>query len=180
MHGMVFSELKKFVEIALGAQGWDQLLTDSGLGKKVYLSSKAYPDEEIVALISGASQKTGKPLNELLRDFGTFIAPSLISLYGHLLDPEWRTLDVIEQTEEVVHTVVRAKNPGAEPPKLIVERLSPDEVVLHYKSARKLADVAVGIGRGVGKHFKEKLEIRISNRQPDGSADIYFKRIPRV
>jgi hypothetical protein len=34
-------------------------------------------------------------------------------MFGHLLLPEWKTIDVIDNTEGTVHTVVRVKNPGA-------------------------------------------------------------------
>jgi hypothetical protein len=54
------------------------------------------------------------------------------------LDPAWRTLEVIEHTEETIHRVERRRQPGAAPPKLRVERKTAREVVLTYDSPRKL------------------------------------------
>jgi hypothetical protein len=76
-------------------------------------------------------------------------------VYGPLLDSEWRTLDVIQHTEETIHRVVRMRQPGAAPPRLRVDRASPDEVAIHYDSPRRLCAVARGIVRGVAKHFGE-------------------------
>ncbi len=53
-------------------------------------------------------------------------------MYGHLLKPEWRAIDIIDHTEGTVHAVVRVKNPDAKPPKLKTQRLSPNEVLLVY------------------------------------------------
>jgi hypothetical protein len=76
-----------------------------------------------------------------------------------LLKREWRTLDVIEHTEETIHRVVRMRQPGAQPPLLRAERTSPNEVVLFYDSPRRLCAVARGIGRGVANHFQEPIVI---------------------
>jgi hypothetical protein len=51
------------------------------------------------------------------------------------------------------------RQPGAAPPRLHVERTSPDEVVVTYDSPRKLCAVARGIMRGIAKHFGERISI---------------------
>jgi predicted hydrocarbon binding protein len=66
---------------------------------------------------------------------------------------------VIEKTEETIHHVVRVQTPGAKPPVLHTIRRSEDEVVLIYSSPRKLCALAIGIARGVAKHFNETIEI---------------------
>ena len=55
---------------------------------------------------------------ELIGRFGEFLAPHLIKVAGQLIDPSWQTLDLIENTESIIHTMVRSANPGAEPPVL--------------------------------------------------------------
>lgn len=159
MHGIIFAELKKFVGTRLGDGAWDNLMRESGLGAKVYLAAASYPDTDAVALVTTASRITGLPAMALLEDFGEFIVPDLVQMYGALLDPTWRTLDTIEKTENTIHSVVRMRNKGAEPPQLKVTRTGPDEVVLEYSSARKMCGVAKGISRGLAKHFGERIVI---------------------
>ncbi len=159
MHGMVFAELQKFVSTNHGPQAWHDLLQKAGLGGKLYLPVNEYPDSEIKSLVSAASEMTRRSAAQILEDFGDFITPSLIGLYGHLLSPRWTALDVIEHTEATVHTVVRVKNPGARPPQLKTRCTAPNEVVLTYTSPRQLCFLAIGIGRGLGRHFKENLSI---------------------
>ena len=118
MHGIIFSELKKYVDSKLGGNAWNSLLTESGIGFKTYLGNKKYPDEEAVALVSTASRITGKPAGALLEDFGEFIVPDLMTVYGALIKPNWKTLDLIENTESVIHTTIRFQSPEAEPPQL--------------------------------------------------------------
>src|SRR5713226_125860 len=130
MHGIIFSELRRYVNTRTGDNGWSTLLEKAGLGEKLYMSVGEYPDSEVVALVTAASVMTGYSVAATLEDFGEFITPSLMGMYGHLIKPNWRALDVIENTEETVHAVVRVQNPGAKPPRLRTARLGPGEVVL--------------------------------------------------
>lgn len=177
VHGIIFSELRKYVEAKTGNKGWDALTARAGLGMKLYTPFGAYPDAEVVALVTAASEATGRSVNAILEDFGEFIAPSLISMYGHLLDPKWKTIDVFEHVENTVHTVVRVKNQGAAPPILKIARTGPNEATLTYDSPRRMCAVAKGIAKGVGKHFKENLSITETQCMHRGAphCTIYFR-----
>jgi predicted hydrocarbon binding protein len=73
---------------------------------------------------------------------------------------------------------VRAKNPGAHPPHLKAERKDQNEVILTYTSPRQLCFLAVGIGRGLGRHFQENLSIK-QNRcmhKGDPLCEISFRK----
>ena len=160
MHGVIFSELRKYVEQRHGGEEtWKALLRDAGLGRRMYLPVREYPDAEAVALVSAASAATGVPVRGVLEDFGEFIAPDLMGMYRSLVRPEWRTLDFLEKTEETIHRVVRLKDPAAKPPEIRCERTAPDEAVVRYASARRMCGVAVGIIRGVAAHYGEPVQI---------------------
>ncbi len=162
MHGVIFSRLKQYVDGKLGRAAWTELLHESGIGDKIYLAVEAYPDEELVRLMMTASRTKQIPLPKLLEDFGRELVPMYLGMYGHLIKPEWRTLDVIDHTEETIHKVVRIRNPGAMPPVLTTTRPSKNEVLLEYSSARRLCAVARGIIHGVAAHFDELVTIRES------------------
>ena len=158
MHGMVFGELERFVSEKHGKAQSKLLLDKAGISNRVYLAVNEYPDAEIVSLVKAAAEMTCAESSAVLEAFGEFIVPSLVKLYGHLLKPEWKTLEVINNTEHAVHTVVRVKNPGAKPP-LLKTRREKESVVLIYHSPRKMCSFAIGIGRGLAKHFREKISI---------------------
>lgn len=160
MHGIIFSELRKYVDTRLGSDGWNSLLSRADLGKRMYLPIQDYPDADMVALVGAAAEVTGLPQEEILEDFGEFIAPSLLGLYRTLVQPEWKTLDLLENTEQTIHSVVRARNPGAKPAQLQAVRIAPDVVDLTYNSDRGLCAVAKGILRGIAAHYGEALTIR--------------------
>ncbi len=159
MHGIVFSELQKFVVSKHAHAGWKAVTEKAGLAHKVYLAAGQYPDSEIVSLVTAASAITGQEPFLIVEAFGEFIVPSLLKMYGHLLKPDWKSLEVIEHTEGTVHTVVRTSDKNAQPPKLRSRRDGPDTVILVYDSPRKMCALAVGIGKGLARRFRETLSI---------------------
>jgi len=159
MHGIVFCELRRFVEEGFGHEAWGRLLAATGTPGRLHLPVTSYPDAELVALVSAASRQTGLPAPALLERFGEALVPAYLKLYGHLVRPEWRALDLVEHTEETIHKVVRVQQPGAAPPELRCDRIRADEVWIHYTSPRRLCSVARGILRGVAAHYGERFEI---------------------
>jgi predicted hydrocarbon binding protein len=159
MHGLIHLELQKFVEERFGAKAWAELIRRAGVASEIYTPLRSYPDEQMLALVGEAVTMTGFTVTRLLEEFGEALVPTYLSLYGNLIKPDWRTLEVIEHTEETIHRVVRMRTEGAKPPRLRAERTRPNEVVLTYDSPRKLCAVARGIVKGVAKQFKEVVTI---------------------
>lgn len=169
MHGLIFSELKKYVTTKLGPAAWPALLKEANLANRIYLTGDTYPDAEAVALVSAASRITKQPAGAILEDFGEFITPDLIETYRPFIKSKWKTLDMIEHTEETIHKAVRLRDPGAAPPQLKSRRVSPREVEIVYKSARKMCGVAKGIARGVAKHYGEQVSVTESSCMHQGA-----------
>ena len=159
MQAIIFAELKKYAEARLGADAWRPLLREAGVTRHVYVPGQDYPDAEAGAIVAAASKKTGLEPDAILQDFGEFIAPDLVRLYRHLIDPGWRTLDLIEHTEETIHKAVRRDHPAASPPQLKCVRKAPDEVIIRYGSGRRMCGVAKGIVRGLAREYNEKVSL---------------------
>ncbi len=161
MHGIIFAELKKFAIEGFGPDIWDALLKEAGLQGKFYLATSAYPDEDAVALVMAASRLSGKAVPELLEAFGEFIVPDLVKTYGAMIRPDWKTLDLLEHTEEAIHKVIRRKDPNAAPPALKVVRKGDTEAEVTYSSPRGLFPIAQGIVKGVAKHYGETVSMDV-------------------
>jgi hypothetical protein len=159
MHGLILTELKRFADERLGQAAWQGLMAEAGLEKRLYVASGKYPDAEVAALVNAVCRQTGLEAQDLLLQFGRFIAPTLMTEYKPFIKPEWRTLEMIEHTEEHIHRAVRLHDPSSAPPRLKVRRVNPVQVVILYDSKRKLCSVAKGIVQGVAEHYGDKVEI---------------------
>lgn len=176
MHGLIFFYIQKFADALATATG-----THAGLRSTIvrntanYLPSGIYDDGEAVALLQSIADGIDEPLPLLLGRFGQFLAPHLVKVAGPLVDPNWRTLDLIEHTESIMHAMVRATKPGAEPPVLETVRISVEELHVIYSSRRLLCPLAIGVMRGLAKHFGEMLEIDESSCMLRGDAFCSFR-----
>jgi hypothetical protein len=180
MHGIIHLELQKFVTERYGERAWQTLSQKAELGDEIFTPLRAYPDELMFRLVRAAVDLTLTPAEQILEAFGEHLVSGYLALYGNLLKPEWRTIDVIEHTEETIHRVVRMRQPGAEPPLLKAQRTAHDEVVLFYDSHRRLCAVARGIGRGIANHFGETIAIneRKCVHRGDPGCVISYKLMP--
>ncbi|MEW6737225.1 MAG: heme NO-binding domain-containing protein [Acidobacteriota bacterium] len=169
MYGLIFAELQDYVISRFSKDTWELLLKEAGLWPKIYLNFQEYPDQEAIALITTASRLTGKPPEAIIEDFGEFIVPSLLKVYMSLIKPEWRTLDLIENTEEIIHTIIRRKTTAANPPTLQCERVNEKQIILTYDSPRKMCTLAKGIIKGIAKHYNETISINQTTCMLTGS-----------
>jgi tRNA A-37 threonylcarbamoyl transferase component Bud32 len=160
VHGLIFFYLQKFADVAAaGSTSWKGIRSSVTTTASRFLPSGTYPDADAVAILSTIADTTGRPLPSILEEFGHFLAPHLVKVAGQVVDPAWRTLDLIEHTEAIIHTMVRKSTPGATPPVLETVRQSPDELHLVYNSARRLCPLAIGLMRGIAAHYGETIRI---------------------
>lgn len=169
MHGIIFAEFRQFAEARLGPKAWAELVDQAGLADRVFLVAQQFPDVEFQALLAAAARRLKLPVAVVLEDFGEFIAPDLIKMHAHSLPAEWRTVDLLEHTEEAIHQVVREGNSVAFPPRLQCTRHGEHAVTIRYASRRKLCALAKGIVRGVAAHYGEGVRISESTCMLQGA-----------
>jgi predicted hydrocarbon binding protein len=160
MQGIMFVELSGFVEELLGPKAWKETLVEAGLEDRAYTLDAPGPDDEFLALAASAATRAGRPQQAILEMFGEFLAPHLLGgELGALVDPDWDLFQFLECTEAAIHTVVRARDPDARPPKLRVVCPISDEILVLYESPRRLCSVAKGIIRGAARHYEQNIRI---------------------
>ena len=99
-------------------------------------------------------------------------------MYQKLIRPEWRTLDMIEHTEQTMHAQVRREHHQNAPPVLEVTRLNANEVLINYVSARRMGGLAVGIVRGVAAYYDEadRIDVMPTTSEDGERVQIHVRR----
>ncbi|OGX90617.1 heme NO-binding domain-containing protein [Hymenobacter coccineus] len=178
MHGTILILLKRYIQTQYDHSTWVNLLELAGLSGATFDHKTVYPDENLYALVDQAAAATGATAGELHERLGEYLVPDIMYMYQKLVDPTWRTLDMLEHTEHTMHRQVRREHAENAPPVLAVKRLSPNEVQIDYVSARRMGGLAVGIVRGLAAYYDEADRIAVT---PTTSADgqrvsIYVQR----
>ncbi|MGQ0544832.1 MAG: heme NO-binding domain-containing protein [Betaproteobacteria bacterium] len=158
-NGIIYIEIGKFAQARIGEPAWQDVVRQAGVPQRLYYRVADYPDEEAFALLAGLSMKLQQPVGTVLEDFGEFVVPDLLRMSRYWLQPEWRTLEVIANTEQTIHETLRSEGSNTNPPRLRCRRTGPDEVVVTYDSPRRLCSLAIGIIRGLALHYDETIAI---------------------
>ncbi len=142
-----------------------------------YSSTELYPDEDLLAAVMALARWTDEPVDVVLTAFGQAIIPTLLQTYGPFILPTWKSADVLENVERVIHRAVRLQDPGATPPYLTAERVASDEVLLRYTSPRRLCALGKGLVHGVAHNYSETAEIsdRACMHRGDRSCVLHVK-----
>lgn len=90
----------------------------------------------------GVVEATGRPLEDIVEEFGVALVPGLLEVYGFLVNPRWSFMDFLVNTEETIHRGVKINTPNSRLPELQAERLGPDSVAITYRSKRALCPLA--------------------------------------
>jgi hypothetical protein len=179
MHGILLAELERYVDAKYGDATWHALLDEAGLRNKVYSADATYPEADLVALVRAVPAITPVPISVLAEDFGTFLAPALLARCARLIEPEHRTLDVVERTEALYNEAM--PDPAAVTALTRGHRASDLECVLTYASPRKLCALVRGVVNGIALHFGDTVSVHESACMLTGAAacEIFVRVAPR-
>lgn len=168
MNGIWFQEIGNFVRSLLGGRAWEEMQRVVCPPGRVYYRVADYPNEEAVALVEALAEQLHEPPGAVLRQFGEFVAPALIGM-AYWIPSEWRTLDLIVNTETTIHETLRRLGSHTDPPRLMTRRTGPDEVEVLYDSHRRLCELAKGIIVGVATYYGEEATVRESDCMFEGA-----------
>jgi predicted hydrocarbon binding protein len=180
MNGIVYIEIGRFGQARIGELGWQEVVKQAGVPQRIYYRVADYPDEEAFALLAALSMQLQEPVGQVLEELGEFIVPNLLRMSRFWLRPEWKTLDVIENTEQTIHETLRKEGSNTNPPRLRCRRAGADEVVITYDSPRRMCSLARGIIRGLAAHFEERVTIDEPACMLKGAAacELVVRRLP--
>jgi hypothetical protein len=153
MKGVVFNLLERVVTEKYGEEAWDSLLEATGQ-EGAYTAVGSYDDKDFLSLVGAASSELGIPVDDLVRWFGRSSIPLLREKYPAFFDHD-STRSFILTLNDVIHPEVRKLFPGADVPDFDFETPGDGQVILGYRSARKLCSFAEGLIEGAAEFFGE-------------------------
>lgn len=158
MIGIYLCKMGEYVTSRYGAEVWEKAKADSGVAYKVYLPGEPYPDEELNSLTSSVCKETHISSEQLWEDIGLSAGSSVIAAYQSLIDPEWKTMEILEYLQPIIDMIRKVK--GNFPhPWFETTRVSENTLIMSYSSPRKLCALAKGMTKGIAQHYGEKIAI---------------------
>ena len=170
MKGILFNVLEDVVSEEHGADAWDDLLERTDVDG-AYTAIGNYADAEFVRLLQALPGADETPARVALRAFGRAAMHRMAAVYPAFFRPHVSTPAFLMTVNDIIHPAVRCLYPGADVP---VFDVTPDEatgeLVIAYRSGRRLCHLAEGFVAGAAEHFGERAEVVQTSCMHTGAA----------
>jgi len=156
VHGLIFASFRDY----LHTEHSPGVAQDVTAGEPQYTLSEAYSDEQFLALLERACERTSMSAADVLFDFGVFTAATTFArLYSVLFKLSPSARDFLLTVETPIHDTVRVAMPDARPPELKVTDLGDDGLEIFYTSPRRICQMLRGLVEGTGRVYEEALTV---------------------
>lgn len=167
MKGAIAICLKETIVSKFGQSKWNEIMTASDVNPNmVVLVTVDIDDSVILRVVQECCKLLNQTLEQIADYFGdywmtTYAAKMYKPYYGSTSNAKDFFLKLDSIHEKVTHTIVNAK-----PPRFECKLKDEKTLILTYISSRGLIDFVVGLAKGVGKYFNQKLLVqKISSTQ---------------
>lgn len=170
MKGVVFTEFLGFVADRYGEDTVDDIIAASHLPSGgAYTAVGTYDHAEMMTMCSALADRTGEPIPNLVRRFGSHLGGTFARAYPAFFSRSDNFFDFLESIEGHIHIEVRKLYPDAELPTFEVKQRTPTQLVMEYRSPRRLSHLAEGLILGTAREFGVEVRVQ-TTRVEEGTA----------
>ena len=157
MKGIIFNLLEDVVSEHHGPDTWEDLVDAAGVSG-TYTAIGNYPDSDMEALVEAACSALALDRNTVLRWFGVNAMPRLAERYPTLFDGHENSRTFVDGVNDVIHAEVRKLYPDAVCPHFKMSDVADGDLVMTYRSVRRMCALAEGFVEGAAAHFGDTVE----------------------
>ena len=154
MKGIIFNVVEEVVTARYGEDVWDSLLESAALDGS-YTSLGSYPDDHLQRLVKAASEALSLPPDDVVRALGEGAIPLLATRYPQFFEPHQSARPFLLTLNDIIHPEVRKLYPGAEVPDFDFDEADNGDLVIGFRSERRLCALAEGFILGAANHYGE-------------------------
>ena len=160
MKGTMVCCLKEMVTEKFGVEVWRNTLQKSGLDRDtVFLALDDIPDEKVVEVLSNLCKELNVSLDQAADVYGEYFATVYAPrVYGGFFIGVENAKGFLLKMN-TIHEATTKMIKNATPPIFYYEDKG-KSLIITYESQRNLVPIFKGLIKGVGKYFKEELQLR--------------------
>jgi methyl-accepting chemotaxis protein len=160
MKGAMALCLKELVVDKFGEEKWLESLTCAKIIDEPILTPMSDLDDDILMRILDSVCLTARiPKDIVIDSFGEYWVTVFANrLYNAHYSGMKNAKDFLLKLDGI-HEHVSKHMKNAMPPRFTYEKIKPNKLLITYLSSRNLMDIFIGLIKGVGTYFSEKLKI---------------------
>jgi hypothetical protein len=155
--------MQELVVKKYGDAAWKECLAGADFDPYVAIgTSSDVPDENVQRMVRSIAKVSKLTMDQVIEAFGdhwsTVYAPSIYAVY---FEKAKSTKELLLNLDHI-HTAMTKSVKNAAPPQFKYEWESDDVLLMHYSSPRGMVAFMPALVRGVGKYYKEKVNVRLT------------------
>lgn len=158
MKGVVFNILEDMVTEQGGLLMWQKVLDKVGVDGG-YTAVATYSDDELFSIVGAVVEELGVPAEEVIGAFGTYMFGQLARRYPVFIESCDDLFSFLESIDSVIHLEVRKLMTETQLPSIDCTRLGETELLINYRSPRKLCLLAEGLIYGAAEQYGNQIKI---------------------
>jgi len=172
MKGVIATCLGELISVKFGKDKWEEILESAGLPRRTsFLATEDVDDAATMRVVASVCKVMGMSMTQAADAFGEYwfnvYAPRVYKVYYVGKNSAREMLLALNH----IHKSVVNHSPDARPPRFEYEWKDDRTLIMKYQSGRGLIDFFIGIVRGVGTYYNEKLSIA---KLTDNKVEIQF------
>jgi hypothetical protein len=173
MKGTVVVCLKEMVHKRAGREAWERILTTAGFAaNELFTMNEDVADDRVTALMGATCKVLGWDQQRTFDEFGEYwMVDYGPRIYIAFYDGKKNSREFL-LTMDNVHIVVTNSMANARPPRFTYDMVDAKTMVMTYDSPRGMLDLMISFIKGVGKYYKENLQI---TKLPANKVQIVFE-----
>ncbi|MEN7341430.1 MAG: heme NO-binding domain-containing protein [Pseudomonadota bacterium] len=172
MRGTMFVEFFDHVERHHGIDVVDRIIEESAQHTSTggaYTSVGNYPHGELLALATALSNVCGEDLVSIIDKFAIHIMDAFKRMHPEYFEVG-NAFDFLSSVGASIHKDVRKLYPDANPPEVEASLQADGSLLLHYRSHRPLAHLALALTRLATQMYGETIDVEIVEMSAEGNA----------
>lgn len=160
MKGIVFTTLGSMVEEKFGMEAWNALIEKvNPPNGGAYTAAEYYPDAELLDFVAAASEMTEIPVPALVEAYGQYLFGTFVKKYPVFFEGQTDAKEFLKSVDGYIHVEVRKLYKRTTLPEFQYRDEAENELVMLYRSPRKMCHLSVGLIKGTSEHFNTPIEI---------------------
>jgi len=161
MYGMINKAVKAMVQKDFGDEIWEKILAESGVPDDSFLTLRSYDDELTYALVGASAKVLELPAESILEVFGKhWVLHTATESYDNVMSATGSGFIEFLENVNSLHDRITTTFVDYRPPWFDVNRISDNEIELHYQSGREgLSPFVRGIIDGLAVRFDSEVTV---------------------
>ena len=173
MKGVIAICLGELISEKFSRDKWEEVLEGAGLPRKTFfLATEDVDDAATMRVVASVCKVMDMSMTQAADAFGEYwfnvYAPRVYKAHYAGKKSAKEMLMALNH----IHKSVANHSPNAHPPKFEYDWKDDKTLLMTYQSSRGLIDFFIGIVKGVGTYYKEKLSI---TKLPNNKVEIRFQ-----